>query len=104
VKNVVTGEIAAAKIIPRTTLTKPKARAKVTVAKSLFALLRRIFDCSGSLTVSVGSQLVSEIKIHRNLAHVNIVRLQEYVENDSQVILILDLCPDKVRTTSVKYK
>ena len=46
-------------------------------------------------------QLVSEIKIHRKLAHVNVVRLREYLENEQFAIIILDLCADKVRARVV---
>lgn len=61
-----TGKVYAAKIVPKTTLSKSKAREK----------------------------LLSEIKIHRTLHHTNIVRLDRFFEDSSNVYILLELCPN----------
>ena len=47
---------------------------------------------------------MSEIKIHRSLAHENIVRFEHYFENEENVYILLELCTNKSLNEKVKRR
>ena len=55
----------AAKVIPKNTLVKNRARQK----------------------------LISEIKIHKSLSHTNIVKFEHVFEDNTNIYILLELCP-----------
>ncbi len=61
-----TGEISAAKVIQKANLKKSRARAK----------------------------LMSEIKIHRSVKHESIVGFEHFFEDQDNVYILLELCPN----------
>ncbi|CAG9316871.1 unnamed protein product [Blepharisma stoltei] len=62
-----TKQVFAAKVIPKASLSKARARQK----------------------------LMSEIKIHRSLHHTNIVRFEHFFEDDENVYILLELCANQ---------
>lgn len=42
-------------------------------------------------------QLLTEIKLHKTARHVHIVKFLECFEDDANVYIILELCPNMVR-------
>jgi len=66
--NIETKKVTASKIIPKSTLTKSRAKQK----------------------------LLSEIKIHRSLHHQNIVAFDHVFEDHENVYILLELCQNQV--------
>lgn len=62
-----TKQVSAAKLIPKASLSKARARQK----------------------------LMSEIKIHRSLHHPSIVRFEHFFEDDENVYILLELCANQ---------
>jgi len=42
-------------------------------------------------------QLQTEIKIHRTLKHINVVRFERFFEDSDNAYLLLELCTNNVR-------
>lgn len=74
ITNLETKRLLAAKIIPKTTLNKPRAKQK----------------------------LISEIKIHRSLKNTNIVQFEHVFEDSDNVYILLELCPNQVPHSNKK--
>lgn len=66
----------AAKIIPKSTLVKNRARQK----------------------------LISEIKIHKSLHHNNIVKFEHVFEDHDNVYILLELCPHQTLNELIKRR
>ena len=71
-----TNKLAAAKIIPKSTLTKTSAKRK----------------------------LMSEIKIHRSLHHPNIVGFEHFFEDHDNVYILLELCTNQTMNELLKRR
>ena len=71
ITNLENKKVLAAKIIPKTTLNKHRAKQK----------------------------LISEIKIHRSLKNTNIVQFEHVFEDGDNVYILLELCPNQVIST-----
>lgn len=71
-----TNKLAAAKVIPKSTLTKSSAKRK----------------------------LMSEIKIHRSLHHTNIVGFEHYFEDHNNVYILLELCTNQTMNDLLKRR
>jgi polo-like kinase 1 len=66
----------AAKIIPKATLTKNRARLK----------------------------LISEIKIHKALHHIHVVQFEHVFEDSENVYILLELCPNQTLNELIKRR
>ena len=88
----------ALKIVAKSTLAKARAKQKVHPFLVLvhhqptFLLTNR-----PTLLFVLLLQLQSEIKIHRTLRHVNVVRFERYFEDNTNVYMLLELCTNNVR-------
>lgn len=71
-----TKAVLAAKIIPKSTLTKSRQRVK----------------------------LISEIKIHKSLHHRNIVQFEHVFEDHDNVYILLELCPYQTLNELIKRR
>lgn len=71
-----TGEVLCAKIVAKSTIAKPRARAK----------------------------LQSEIAIHRKLEHEHVVRFCDHYEDADHVYIILELCPNQTLNDYVRRR
>jgi polo-like kinase 1 len=76
VTNLETKKILAAKIIPKNTLTKSRARQK----------------------------LISEIKIHKSLNHQNVVKFEHVFEDHENVYILLELCTNQTLNELIKRR
>ncbi len=76
VTNLETKKIMAAKIIPKATLTKNRARLK----------------------------LISEIKIHKALHHIHVVQFEHVFEDSENVYILLELCPNQTLNELIKRR
>ena len=81
--------LVAGKVISKSSLVKPTAKAKVRPrcpARGLWHICTR--QCG---------QVIKEIKIHRELRHENIVKLKSFFEDRLNVYIMMELCPNGVR-------
>ncbi|KAL4507292.1 hypothetical protein ABPG72_002085 [Tetrahymena utriculariae] len=69
-------KVQAAKIIPKSSLTKNRARQK----------------------------LISEIKIHKSLNHTNIVKFQHFFEDQENVYILLEMCANQTMNELIKRR
>lgn len=76
VTNLETKRVLAAKIIPKNSLVKSRARQK----------------------------LISEIKIHKSLHHTNIVQFEHVFEDHENVYIMLELCPNQTLNELIKRR
>ncbi|EGR31190.1 protein kinase domain protein, partial [Ichthyophthirius multifiliis] len=74
--NLETKKIMAAKIIPKNTLVKNRARQK----------------------------LISEIKIHKSLHHIHIVKFEHVFEDNENIYILLELCPHQTLNELIKRR
>jgi polo-like kinase 1 len=75
----------AAKIVPKASLTKSRAKQKVSIYPFI-------------------SQLMSEIRIHRSLHHPNIVGFEHFFEDAENVYILLELCQNQTLNEMVKRR
>jgi len=75
-QNLHTKQKYAAKVIPKSTLTKPRTKQK----------------------------LYSEIKIHRSLSHKNIVKFEQYFEDFENVYILLELCNNETLSELIRRR
>ncbi|KAL4513162.1 hypothetical protein ABPG72_017847 [Tetrahymena utriculariae] len=76
VTNLENKKVMAAKIIPKSTLVKGRAR----------------------------QQLISEIKIHKSLHHNNIIKFEHVFEDHDNVYILLELCPHQTLNELIKHR
>lgn len=76
VTNLESKKVLAAKIIPKSSLTKSRARQK----------------------------LISEIKIHKSLHHLHVVEFEHVFEDHENVYILLELCPNQTLNEKIKRR
>jgi len=53
---------------------------------------------------SARSKLINEIKIHRNISHQNVVKLERFFEDSTNVYILLEVCPNQTLMELVKRR
>jgi polo-like kinase 1 len=78
-------KVYAVKVVPKASLTRTKARQKVSLLLSLM-------------------QLTSEIKIHKSILNEFVVLFEKYFEDSENVYILLDICTNQSLNELVKRR
>ena len=70
--------------------------------KKTFAV--KIIDKASMTKSSTKSKLKSEIKIHKSMSHINIVKFEHYFEDNENVYILLEICKNKTLNELLKRR
>ena len=64
----------------------------------------KIIDKASMTKSSTKSKLKSEIKIHKSMSHINIVKFEHYFEDNENVYILLEICKNKTLNELLKRR
>ena len=64
----------------------------------------KIIDKASMTKSSTKSKLKSEIKIHKSMSHINIVKFERYFEDNENVYILLEICKNKTLNELLKRR